>query len=65
MFPDKLTGVELPIVAQSTCRRSDWLGATVTVTDNMLCAGTAAGGVDTCTVSAEFLYPNSEISGRR
>lgn len=46
-FPDKLRGVKLPIVPQSTCGQATWHGTKLTA--NMLCAGYAAEKKDTCT----------------
>ena len=39
----------IPVIKSSICQRRDWLGDLVK--DNMMCAGYADGGVDTCYVS--------------
>ena len=48
VFPDLLNQVSLPIVSQEVCRQPDWYGDSVT--DDMMCAGYAQGGKDTCNV---------------
>ena len=49
VFPDILQQAILPIVSQSICNRPDWYNNTITA--NMLCAGYAQGGKDSCDVS--------------
>lgn len=41
-----LMKAEVPIVEQSTCARQDVYGSKIT--NNMICAGFASGGIDTC-----------------
>ena len=45
-FPDRLQEVVVPIIANSTCNAPASYGGSIT--DNMLCAGFAAGGKDSC-----------------
>lgn len=44
-YPHKLHKVTVPVVTNATCRASYGANA---ITDNMLCAGLAAGGKDSC-----------------
>jgi len=46
-FPNTLQEVQLPLADHAQCK-SNYAGVDMTITDNMLCAGLAAGGKDSC-----------------
>jgi secreted trypsin-like serine protease len=46
-LPDQLREARVPRVADSTCGQSDWYGSAFDPA-TMVCAGPAAGGIDTC-----------------
>ena len=46
---DRLQEAEVEIINTSTCNRADWYNGVIS--DNMICAGSETGAVDTCQVT--------------
>ena len=46
---DRLQEAEVEIIHTSRCNQADWYNGVIS--DNMICAGSEAGAVDTCQVT--------------